>query len=233
MTLRQFIVFISLSFVTPLVAQDSIPNPAGDPHYREDQVYVGVTYNLISSVPDAINTEGVSGGIQFGFLRDMPLNDRRNISVALGAGFAFDRMGQTLFIGEDENENTIFRALDDDIIYNSNRFSTASVELPIELRWRTSTPSNTSFWRIYGGVRLGYTYWYRASFKQDGNDVSQTDIPEFEKMRLMANLSFGYGTFNFYMSYSFTPFFKDAFLQETNEQIDFRPVRLGIIFYLL
>ncbi|MBX2826959.1 MAG: PorT family protein [Flavobacteriaceae bacterium] len=204
-----------------------------DEKYREDQLYVGVTYNLLTSVPSGVNLEGVSGGIEFGYLRDMPLNERRNVAIALGLGLNFDQLGQTLFIGEDESDTTIFRVLDNTVDYNSNRFSTAAIELPFEFRWRSSTATEYRFWRIYTGLRVGYAYWYRARFKQNGNQVSQTDIPEFERVRLSAHLSFGYGTFNFYTSYSINPYFKDAQTVNTGENIDFRTLKLGIIFYIL
>ncbi len=204
-----------------------------DEKYREDQLYAGFTYNLLTHVPSDVNLQGVSGGIAFGYLRDMPINERRNIAIALGLGLNFDQFGQTLFIGEDEANNSIFSVLDNTVSYDSNRFSTATVEVPFEFRWRTSTAKDYKFWRIYTGFRVGYTYWYRANFKQSGNQVSQTDIPEFDRLRISANLSFGYGTFNFYTSYSINPYFKDAFISGTGEKVDFRTLKLGIIFYIL
>lgn len=223
-----------LMIYSPLSAQEdslSVKNP--DKKYREDQFYVGVTYNLLTNVPDAVNLSGVSGGIQLGFLRDMPINEERNMAIALGVGFAFDRFGQTLFIGEDTQENTIFKPLESDIDYSSNRFSTAALELPLEFRWRTSTPTQYKFWRIYAGARLSYTYWYRAYLSQPNNNVSQTDIPEFEPLRVAATLSLGYSTFNFYVNYSITPFFNGAFAEGTQEEIGFNPLKVGIIFYIL
>ncbi|MEL6810148.1 MAG: outer membrane beta-barrel protein [Bacteroidota bacterium] len=215
--------------------QDTIPKVAeGDLSYREDQFYAGVTYNLITNVPSDVNLRGVSGGVHFGFLRDMPVNSERNFSIALGAGLAFDRYGYNLFIGEDTNENTIFSVLDDSQInFNTNRFSTATIEVPLEIRWRTSTPTDYKFWRIYGGVRAGYTYWYRAFFSQDGYQVSQTDIPEFQQFNMAATLNFGYSTFNFYAYYSINPFFKDAVIAETGETLELRTLKLGVIFYIL
>jgi hypothetical protein len=214
-------------------AQDSIPDADLDQQYREDQFYAGVTYNLLTSVPSGINIVGVSGGVHFGFMRDMPINEKRNMAVAIGAGLAFDRYGYNLFIGEDANENTIFRSLGSEIEFDVSRFSTATIEAPLEFRWRTSTPSDYKFWRIYGGFRVGYTYWYRAFFSQTNNVVNQTKIPEFEKLRLAATLNFGYSTFNFYAYYSINPFFKDAILENTGESLDFRTLKLGVIFYIL
>jgi len=233
MTLNNLCSGLLLFCAMSLLAQDTIPKANLDSLYREDQFYVGVTYNLLLNVPSNVNLRGVSGGVQFGFLRDMPINKKRNLAIALGAGLSFDQFGHNLFIGEDTNENTIFSVLGSEIDYDKNRFSTITVEAPLEFRWRTSTPSTYKFWRIYGGVRVGYTYYYKAFFSQPNNEVSQTDIPEFDQLRFAATLSFGYSTFNFYAYYSINPFFKDAIIRETNEILDFRTLKIGVMFYIL
>ncbi|KAA3625242.1 MAG: PorT family protein [Flavobacterium sp.] len=214
------------------MAQDSIPSTIIDSVYREDQFYVGITYNVITDVPGGVSTRGLSGGLQFGYMRDMPINERRNVAIAVGAGMVIDRFGQTLFIGESTNNESIFSILDGDVDYNSNRFSTYTVEAPIQFRWRTSTAESYKFWRIYTGFRIGYTYYYKAIFKQTGNNVEQTDIPEFDRLRLGASLSFGYNTFNFYVYYSINPFFKDA-TTVSGQNVDFRTVKVGLMFYIL
>lgn len=216
-----------------MMAQDSIPTSLGDAKYREDQFYVGATYNLLTNVPSGVSILGLSGGIQFGYLRDMPINEKRNIAIAVGLGLSFNDYGQTLFIGEDANEETIFTVLDDsDVDYSGNRFSTAGVEVPIEFRWRSSTATTYRFWRIYAGFRAGYSYWYKASFKQSGNNVNQTSIPEYEKVRLGATLSFGYNTFNFFAYYTINPFFNNA-VTTTGESVKFQTVNVGLMFYIL
>jgi hypothetical protein len=225
--------FYAILFTLQSWAQDSIPKNDLDTKYREDQFYVGATYNLITDVPNGVGIRGLSGGLQFGYLRDMPLNDRRNFAIAVGAGFSFNEYGQTLFIGESANENTIFTVLDDQKVdFTRNRFSTSAIEAPIEFRWRTSTPSTYKFWRVYAGFRVGYVYWYKATFKQDGNVVSQTKIPEFDKLRLGTTLSFGYNTFNFFVYYSINPFFKNAVTTD-NQNVNFKTIQVGLLFYIL
>ncbi|MBT0607791.1 porin family protein [Aequorivita echinoideorum] len=215
-------------------SQDTIRVGAGiDSLYREDQFYIGITYNLISSAPSGVRIRGLSGGIQGGFTRDMPINKRRNVAIAVGAGLAFDQFGQNLFIGESAMDNTIFRVLnEDEIDFSRNRFTMAIVEAPIQFRWRTSTSTESNFWRIYAGFRVGYAFYYRSTFKQPNNNVNQTKIPEFDPLRLSATLSFGFSTFNFYGSYSINPFFKDAFTVN-GEAVDFRTIKIGLMFYIL
>jgi hypothetical protein len=215
------------------IAQDTISTSVVDSLYREDQFYIGATYNLPLNVPNDVKVRGLSGGIHFGYLRDMPINKKRTLAIAIGAGFSFNEYGQNLFIGETENEETIFTVLDEeDVTYDRNRFSTSTIEAPIEFRWRSSTPETYRFWRVYAGFRVGYTYWYKSTFKQTDNNVNQTDIPEYERVRLGASLSFGYNTVNFYAYYSINPFFKDAVTTDA-QTVEFRTLRLGLIFYIL
>ncbi len=215
------------------IAQETDTTSTEDTRYREDQFYVGATYNLLSNVPSGVKIRGLSGGFQFGYLRDIPINKQRNIAFALGAGFAYDVYGQNLFIGETQDEKTIFTVLDDgEVDFSRNSFSTAVIEIPLEFRWRSSTASSYRFWRVYGGFRAGYAYWYKSTFKGAENSVNQTDIPEFDKLRLGATLSFGYNTFNFFVYYSINPFFKDAVISET-ESVKFRTIKVGLLFYIL
>lgn len=234
--MRRALQYIFTSFLVLVsyqaTAQDTIPPASVDSLYREDQFYIGVTYNVPLGLPSGGTIRGLSGGVQFGFLRDMPINKRRNLAIAIGAGIALDQYGQNLFVGETESDETIFRILDDNVEYTRNRFNMAVIEAPIEFRWRTSTASSYKFWRVYTGFRVGYAYWYKSTFKQTENSVTQTKIPEFDPVRLSATVSLGYNTFNFFASYSINPFFKNA---ETidGESVDFKTLKVGLLFYIL
>jgi hypothetical protein len=214
-------------------AQDIDPSVSSDTKYREDQFYIGLTYNILSDVPSGVNTRGLSGGIQLGFLRDMPINKRRNLAVAAGVGLAHNVYGQLLFIGEAPDEQTIFTVLDDQKVdFTRNSFIASTIEVPIELRWRTSTADVYQFWRIYAGFRIGYAYWYKSTFKQPGNNVIQTNIPEFQRLRFATSLTLGYNSFNFIASYSLNPFFKDAVTTD-GQEVNFRTIQVGMVFYIL
>lgn len=213
------------------LAQDSLVSKI-DSLYREDQFYIGVTYNVLDSKPSGVKMRGLSGGLQAGMVRDIPINKRRNLAIAVGVGLTYDRMGQSLFIGEGEGGGTVFEVLDDKAEYSRNRFSMATVEVPIEFRWRTSTPTYYRFWRVYTGVRFGYAYWHQAALVTNKISLKSSNISEFDPFRMTATLSFGYNTFNFIAAYSINPFFKDAKTTE-GEKVDLRSLKLGLIFYIL
>ena len=218
----------------PAAAQQETPGAASviDSLYREDQFYIGLTFHLLHNLPEEVTQKGFSGGVHLGFIRDFPLNTRRNIAIGVGAGWSINTYGQELFIGEDVNDRTIFRDLNAlEIEYDTNRFSTQLVEVPLEFRWRTSVSESYRFWRIYTGLRLGYIYHFKSNFQQEGNQVIQTDIPELERFRLGTTFTFGYNTFNFHVYYSLNPFFKDATLNNT--EFGIHTFKVGLMFYML
>ena len=142
---------VSALFGQKEVASDSLEN-----NYREDQFYFGITYNILLDTPEMVDSRGLTASVHFGFMRDIPINKRRNVSIALGIGASFDEYGNTLFIGEDAAQQSIFTSLDaNDVTYDVNRFSTSSIEIPLEFRWRTSSAQSYKFWRFYTGIRLG------------------------------------------------------------------------------
>lgn len=229
---------IILSFVSlPVLAQEINVYSGGvvDSLYREDQIYLGLTFHILNGLPAEVTQKGFSGGVHTGFIRDFPINKRRNIAIGAGLGWSLNTYGQELFIGEDDSGNTIFRDLNAlDIEYDTNRFSTQLIEMPLEFRWRTSTPESYRFWRIYTGLKLGYVYYFKSNFKQEGNQVIQTDVPELDKLRLGTTFTFGYNTFNFHLYYSLNPFFKDAKLNEFNEaSVGISTFKIGLMFYIL
>lgn len=227
--------FLILFLLAPLFGftQDLLSKQSVDSLYREDQIYLGITINFLNQKPKNVATESFVGGINIGFLRDMPINKRRNLAIAAGLGYAHNSYGHNLFVGMDETGNSQFIILDNNAIYSKNRFETHEIELPIELRWRTSTPEDYKFWRVYGGVKLGYAFYLKSVFKESRDaKLRFTSIDEFERLRYTAFLNFGYNTFNLQIQYTINSFFNKSALLE-GEPIDMTAIKLGFMFYIL
>ncbi|TBW30066.1 porin family protein [Gramella sp. KN1008] len=202
-----------------------------DSLYREDQFYAGFSFNLVTNKPPSISQESFSGGLHLGFIRDFPLNERRNTAVGLGIGWSINSYGHNLFIGKDSSGKSLFRSLEDNEDYDTNRFTTQLVEAPIEFRWRTSTPQSYKFWRIYAGLRLGYVYHFRSNYKDTDTQVIVNDLDELNRFRLGSTFTFGYNTFNFQFYYALNPFFKDAVVDE--RELGLSTLKIGLTFYIL
>ncbi|MCR9181879.1 MAG: PorT family protein [Flavobacteriaceae bacterium] len=231
------LLLLSALLISPFytIAQSSMIEKSQtiDSLYREDQIYLGINVNFLNERPKGVVTESFVGGINFGFLRDMPLNKTRNVAIAAGLGYAYNNYGHSLFVGKDASGESIFSVLDSDLIdYDKNRFETHEIELPLELRWRTSTHEEYKFWRIYGGVKLGYAFHFKSVFKQDGDKFRETKIDEFERLRYTAFLNFGYNTFNLQIQYTINSFFNEE-AQIDGVPINMTAIKLGLMFYIL
>ena len=203
-----------------------------DSLYREDQFYFGFTFNLLLNRPEGIRQSGFSGGLQLGYLRDFPINKKRTLAIAPGLGWSINSYGQNLLVTENRNDESEFYILENENDYSRNRFTNYLVELPLELRWRSSTPESYKFWRIYAGVKASYIYHFKSRYEGEGNNVTQTKVEELNRWRYGVMFTFGYNTFNFHFYYSLNPLF-DANTTEYNREIGLHPLKIGLTFYIL
>lgn len=234
--MKYIISLLALFFFLNSSAQDNLIDKhfsKVDSTYREDQFYIGLGINFLLEKPRDMNQSGFSGGIHFGFIRDMPINQQRNIGIGIGLGLSLNTYSHNLFIGEEDNGETIFEILNRDVEYTTNRFSTYIIEMPIQFRWRTSSVGDTSsFWRVYSGFNLGYIYYFRSRFEQFGNEVNQTEIDELERTRISFYFAFGKSKINFFFKYSLNPLF-DGALKNSNEAVQINEIKAGLVFYIL
>jgi hypothetical protein len=147
------------SFFSALAQENGNSTPSApvkiDSLYREDQFYIGVTYNLLKDTPVGFSNDKFSTGFSVGFLRDMPVNKNRNLAIAPGLGLNFNNYSQNIGIIT-TNGVPVYTVLSDPTSYSNNKFSQLFVDLPLELRWRGSTFENHNFFRIHGGFKLRY-----------------------------------------------------------------------------
>lgn len=222
---KLFYLFFTLCFVYNNYAQkDSLQ--LGD-RYAEDQIYVSISYAQFFNQPSLINRSGFSYGLSTGFIKDIILNKRGNVSFALGVGYGFDFFNHKLKV-EEVNGATSF-GLGQGL--NSNTFTSQNLELPLEFRWRTSTAQKYKFWRIYGGVKFLYNFSNRFQFEENFNTFTSKNISAYNQFQYGLTLSAGFDEFNVNIFYSLTPIFNDANLN--GEDINSSILKFGLIFYIL
>ncbi|WAC03870.1 outer membrane beta-barrel protein [Lacinutrix neustonica] len=94
------------------------------------------------------------------------MNKKRNHAIGVGLGLSLNSYNQNLLMRSSEDTGETFQIIDDSQIeFSKNKFSTYMLEVPIEFRWRTSSPSEYKFWRIYTGLRLGYVVASSSKFE--------------------------------------------------------------------
>jgi hypothetical protein len=202
-----------------------------DSLYREDQFYVGVNYNSLLNKPAGLSQDKISFGFSMGFLRDMPLNKSRTVAIAPGIGLAYNNYIQNLAI-TGTNKDPIYAIIPSNISSGNNRFEQFLVEVPIEFRWRTSTPEVYKFWRIYGGFKLSYLLLDKSIYNESQANVIINNNKDFNALLYGAYISAGYNTVNLYAYYGLNSLFNSA-AKVDNETIRMNTLTIGVMFYIL
>lgn len=209
-------------------AQES-PKTIQDNKYLEDQFYVGLGFNLLLEKPSNIVQSSLSYSLQTGFIKDIPFNEKRNFGLGLGLGYATNSYYSN--IGASKTDNAItYEVLTSD--YKRSKFETHAIEIPLELRWRTSTVDEYKFWRIYAGVKLGYVFSGRSKLVTDSDTISFSN-DDIQNLQYGLQLNFGYNTWNIHAYYGLNPLLKDDVGIEGGELITMGILRIGVIFYIL
>lgn len=227
--MKKTILIVLLSITRIFGQTEAIENAAVDSLYREDQFYFNITNNSLQNTPSGYKQNRFSPGLGIGFLRDMPLNKKRTFAIAVGCGYSVSILNQNLRITDDNQTNKF--AVISDYSYDKNKYSMHYVDLPIEFRWRTSTPTNTEFWRIYTGFKFSYLLYNQYKFEGDNQNLSLTNIPEINKIQYGCYLSAGWNTFNVYVLYGLNPLFKSTAIGL--EPINATTLNFGLQFYIL
>ncbi len=221
--------FIFFSFFS--VFSQSVPDfEAVDSLYREDQFYIGVTYNILQKRPAGVIQNKFTPSFSIGFLRDMPINKARNKAFAAGLGYSLNSYNQNILISEN-NGTRVYNTIQEGTLFDTNNLSLHSIDIPIEYRWRTSVPETHKFWRIYTGLKLSYLFYTESKYEDSQTSYLVTGNPDINKFQYGTYLSVGYNTVNFNIYYGLNPTFKSAELN--GQAIEMTSLNFGFMFYIL
>lgn len=196
--------------------------------YAEDQIYASISYAQFYDQPSSISKSGFSFSLSSGFIKDFILNKKGNLAFAFGLGYGFDSFNHELKVSQ--INNSIVFSSDNSI--TDNAFTSHNLEIPLEIRWRTSTAKKYDFWRIYTGIKFLYNISNQFKYT-DTNAVPFVfkNIENYRKIQYGLTLSAGYDEFNINVFYGLTPIFENASIN--GEQINTKILKFGLIFYIL
>ena len=220
---KKFLLFFLLFFTQLSFTQLDISKD----FYREDQFYFGSSYFIQTEPIEDFKQNGFSGNFQFGFIRDLPLNN--NSTKAIGIGLGYERNFFTSNIQPIEaNGNIDYRIVVSRFLESKNKISFSSFVIPIEYRWRRSSIDEYKFWRIYSGLKVkkNFPLYSNPSY---GSEIT---IDEIEDWTTSIYLNAGYNTWNISLEYDLNPILKNK-KTSNGENLNISFFRLGLVFYIL
>ena len=206
------------------MASFALAQSPADSLYREDQIYVSIGYPLLIDTPEGLTQNKLSHTFSLGFVRDMPINSARNLAFGLGLGLNYNVVYTNLQFTDDIKSTTFVSG---NVI---NQWNSVDAEIPIEFRWRSSTPTNYQFWRIYAGV-VGY---YSLSAKQRTRAALTESISSLsvQNFRLSLRLNVGNNTWNLTYTHPIDSFFDFDKSTQNKSLSQLKTAKLGLVFYI-
>jgi len=202
--------------------QAQIDSTFVDDKYLEDQIYFNLTYIQMLNLPDRISQSGFSFGLAGGFIKDFPLNKKRNIGLGAGLGYGLNNYYFNV-------ELDIATPDDESVSTKNNKVILHTVELPLELRFRGSTSSKYKFWRFYPGLKIAYAFAKNTDFGKSV-DFDVRDIIEVNEFLYGLTFSAGYNKWNLHLYYGLNDLFTET--KNNDYGININDLRIGLIFYM-
>ncbi len=194
-----------------------------DSSYLEDQLYLSVAYTFLTQKTSGVSQSGLSSEISTGFIKDIPLNKKRDFALGIGLGYAYNLYNSNLKITSNN--------IDIADSYDTNLLHTSWVEIPFEIRWRNSTPTKYSFFRFYAGVKFSYLFYSKSLFEDERETISLRNNSQINKFQYGLHFAIGYGSLNLYALYNLHPLFKKK--SNIVNQSNTSQLTIGIKFYML
>lgn len=193
-----------------------------DNKYLEDQLYFNLTYIHMLNQPERISQSGFSFGLGGGFIKDLPVNKRRNIGFGAGLGYGWNNYYFNIELDAIDPE-------DSEVKLKNNKIILHTVEFPLELRFRSSTATNYKFWRFYPGIKFAYVFANNTNFSKS-LDFDVSEIIEINKFIYGLTFSAGYNKWNIHLYYGLNDLFQET--STNNYDISINDLRIGLIFYI-
>ena len=203
-------------------------NDVDSSFYREDQIYLGTSFMLLNSNQEKFRSQGISKHFQLGFMRDIPLISSGKLAIGIGLGYSFQDYNSNLVRFNFNNGSSFY--IVNYTLNQKSKISFNSIEFPISLRWRNSSPNNNQFWRVYSGFKFQRNFLSKLKYTTGEIKNISDEVNNWNKELY---LSFGYNTWNFHFSYGLNQIIQNLHNKYSGKSFKVRSLKIGLIFYLL
>jgi len=201
--------------------------------YLEDQLFFQFSYIVLKNLYSEIVQQGFSNSLSFGFIRDIPLNYRRNVGFGIGMGYERSIYYQNLKIDVDKETGKINYEIMEPGTYRLNAFGIKRMIFPVEFRLRGSTAEKFKFWRVYTGMTFGYTVGAFTDFENKYVSLRYRHLKKIpSKFQYGLHLYAGYADLNAYLYVGLNDLFSPT-VQINGEHVPLQDIRFGVMLTFL
>ena len=198
--------FLFIGFVTIQAQENTSLKPE-----KQDQFIIDILWETFDHRPGDLKMKWYNYGINLAYMYDAPVT--KNVSFAIGLGYSNQNYYSNSFLKhdtiDDGSNNAYWEVIEGE--YRKYKVSVSTVEMPIELRFRSDPHLPGHSTKIAVGLKPGYVFDVHDKFITREKDKYKTYIfPTIEEFRLMSVVRIGYGKVSVTGGYSFTPFFQEG-----------------------
>lgn len=178
-----------------------------------------------------VKTKWYSRGFNMLMMWDVPLLKSGAISIAPGFGLVNTNVFTNSLIHWGADDRTEFSVIPDTLDYSKSKLAVSSLEVPVELRFRTLPKKGKSFKLAIGG-RVGYVISAHTKYKGDDYrtqfaspntvKIKEAPVANINRLKYGVTARIGIGNFNLLAYYSLSKLF------DTSKAPEITPFSIGI-----
>jgi hypothetical protein len=178
----------------------------------DDKLIIELTHDMWLDLPDGAELQPLSIGFKGYFYTDYTFGRKSNFSFAWGVGISADNVHSNAELVQEEFEDgttgdQILTPFDDDYEYETNKFTTTFLELPLELRF---IAKGRNAFRFAVGFRVGYLLTDKQKIIDTRGKRKIYDFDSVSRLRYGINARIGVGKVALTGFYSLTPLIEEG-----------------------
>jgi hypothetical protein len=190
----------------------------------DDKLIIELTHDMWLDLPEGVELQPLSIGFKGYFYTDYTFGRKSNVSFAWGVGISADNVHSNAELVQEEFEDgttgdQILTPFDVDYEYETNKFTTTYLELPLELRF---IAKGRNAFRFAVGFRVGYLLTDKQKIIDTRGKRKIYDFDNVTRFRYGVNARIGVGKVALTGFYSLTP------LIEEGKGTQVIPISIGI-----
>lgn len=197
--MRSLLVGLSILCFGSAVAQYHLPE-------ETEWFQYDLTHEAILNPIEGLESQWYSNASHFSFMGEKLLGTS-HFSLALGLGYSTRNYHNNLQLVQNPTSEQTYLLIPDSVSYSINKFTSSALEIPFEIRYRSSLNKRGRYYRISLGFKVGYRLRSYAEYRQGDYHVKYHNLSDLNRWQTTAYLRLGRGYLSLYAGYQFSPLF--------------------------